>query len=66
MDDRGILVSFLYGIKTLRPALRPAQSRIQRVKEDRGGRGVKPTIYECIYIYICGSNSKIKERVDLY
>jgi hypothetical protein len=28
MDDRGILVSFLDGIKTLRPALRPAQSRI--------------------------------------
>jgi len=33
MDNRGILVSFLDGVKTLTPALRLAQSRIQRIKE---------------------------------
>lgn len=33
MADRGILVSFLDRVKTLKPDLRPAQSRIQRIKE---------------------------------
>jgi hypothetical protein len=33
MDDRGIFVSFLDGVKTLRPVLRPAHSHIQRIKE---------------------------------
>jgi len=62
MADRGILVSFLDRVKTLKPDLRPAQSRIQRIKEAHSLWTEAVGAWSRLYIYIRRIPRLKKER----